>query len=113
MAHQTVVAFTDDLDGGRAAETVVFGLDGSSYEIDLSQKNAAALREALAEFVEHVRRVKADRPASVRNQKHPVPRSGPSPAAVRDWAATQGIAVSSRGRISAEVVTQYEAAHPG
>jgi hypothetical protein len=103
----------DDLDGGKAAETVVFGLDGASYEIDLSKKNAGTLRKALTEFVEHGRRVKADRSASARNRKRPVPRTGPSPAAVREWAAAQGIAVSPRGRISADVVAQYEAAQPG
>jgi len=27
----------DDLDGGDAAETVTFGLDGATYEIDLSK----------------------------------------------------------------------------
>ena len=110
MAHQTSVTLVDDLDGGKAAETVVFGLDGASYEIDLSKKNAGTLRKALTEFVEHGRRVKADRSASARNRKRPVPRTGPSPAAVREWAAAQGIAVSPRGRISADVVAQYEAA---
>ena len=111
MAHQTSVTLVDDLDGGKAAETVVFGLDGASYEIDLSKKNAGTLRKALTDFVEHGRRVKADR--SARNRKRPVPRKGPSPAAVREWAAAHGIAVSPRGRISAEVVAQYEAAQPG
>ena len=47
MAQQTSVSLVDDLDGGKAAETVAFGLDGSSFEIDLSKKNAAALRKAL------------------------------------------------------------------
>ena len=94
MAHQTSVTLVDDLDGGKAAETVVFGLDGASYEIDLSKKNA-------------------DRSASARNQKRPVPRKGPSSAVVREWAAAQGVAVSPRGRISADVVAQYEGAQPG
>ena len=53
MAHQTSVTLVDDLDGGKAAETVVFGLDGASYEIDLSKKNAGTLRKALTEFVVH------------------------------------------------------------
>ena len=113
MAHQTSVTLVDDLDGGKAAETVVFGLDGANYEIDLSKKNAGTLRKALTEFVDHGRRVKADRSASARNQKRPVPRTGPSSAAVREWAAAQGIAVSPRGRISADVVARYEAAQPG
>ena len=88
-------------------------MDGASYEIDLSKKNAGTLRKALTEFVEHGRRVKADRSASARNQKRPVPQKGPSSAAVREWAAAQGIAVSPQGRISADVVARYEAAQPG
>jgi hypothetical protein len=38
---------TDDLDGGDAAETVMFGLDRKSYEIDLSKRNAAAMRKGV------------------------------------------------------------------
>ena len=59
MAQQTTVTLTDDLDGGKAAETVTFGLDGRVYEIDLSKKNAAALRKALGEFTASARRVRA------------------------------------------------------
>ena len=77
------------------------------------RRTPGLLWKALTEFVEHGRRVKADRSASARNRKRPVPRTGPSPAAVREWAAAQGIAVSPRGRISADVVAQYEAAQPG
>ena len=59
MAQQKSVTLIDDLDGGKAAETITFGLEGASYEIDLSKKNATALRKAVADFVEHGRRVKA------------------------------------------------------
>ncbi|MEU0092949.1 Lsr2 family protein, partial [Kribbella sp. NPDC006257] len=48
MAQRVQVVLEDDLDGGKADETVTFGLDGSTYEIDLSKKNAAKLRDALA-----------------------------------------------------------------
>jgi len=40
MAQKTLILLQDDLDGSEAAETVSFGLDGKSYEIDLSEKNA-------------------------------------------------------------------------
>ena len=46
----------DDLDGGDAAETVTFGLDGTTYEIDLSKKHAAAFRTSLARYVNSARR---------------------------------------------------------
>jgi hypothetical protein len=56
VASKTVVELLDDLDGGRADETVTFALDGVDYEIDLSTANAAALRGVLAEFVAHAHR---------------------------------------------------------
>ena len=39
MAQKVQVTLEDDIDGGEAAETIVFGLDGVNYEIDLSQEN--------------------------------------------------------------------------
>lgn len=57
MASKTVVELFDDLDGGRADETVSFALDGVEYEIDLSTANATALRNAMAEFIRHAHRV--------------------------------------------------------
>ena len=51
MAQRVQVVLEDDLDGGKADETVTFGLDGTTYEIDLSKKNAAKLRDALSGYV--------------------------------------------------------------
>lgn len=45
MAKKVTVTLVDDFDGsGAADETVEFGLDGVTYEIDLSTKNATKLR---------------------------------------------------------------------
>jgi hypothetical protein len=55
MAQTIVVKLVDDLDGGDADETVAFGLDGRTYEIELSKRNAAALRKALAPYVDKAR----------------------------------------------------------
>src|SRR3954467_2454641 len=57
MAQKVQVILVDDVDGGEAAETVSFALDGVSYEVDLSEKNASALRDALGPWVGHARRV--------------------------------------------------------
>jgi hypothetical protein len=56
MATRITVALEDDLDGGPADETVLFGVGGTAYEIDLNKKNARAFRKQLAPFVEHARR---------------------------------------------------------
>lgn len=36
MAQRMLVEMVDDIDGGEASQTVSFGLDGVSFEIDLS-----------------------------------------------------------------------------
>jgi hypothetical protein len=61
MARNLTVRLVDDLDGGEAAETVAFGVDGSWYEIDLSVAHAGQLRGALAEFIAAGRRTAARR----------------------------------------------------
>jgi nucleoid-associated protein Lsr2 len=109
MAQKVTVELEDDLDGGPADETVRFGFDGSDYEIDLSNKNAATLRRQLEPFIEHAR--KAGRGQRRRSPRTPSSRQ--HSGAVRAWAREQGIAVSERGRIPASVLDQYEIAVGG
>ena len=61
MAQKVKIILVDDLDGGSADETVRFGLDGVSYEIDLSADNAAELRSAVERFVGHARKTSSGR----------------------------------------------------
>jgi hypothetical protein len=56
MARQVQLTFIDDVDGSVASETVTFGPGGRRYELDLSESNAAKLRDALAPFVAAARR---------------------------------------------------------
>jgi uncharacterized membrane protein len=109
MASRTIVELTDDLDGKPAAETVAFGLDGRVFEIDLSEKNAKALRKTLEPWVTSARRVSG----RARQTGTAAPRrveTGVDTAAVRAWAASNGIEVSARGRLPKDVVEQYRAA---
>lgn len=96
MAQQVNVSFVDDLDGGEADGTVVFGMDGKHYEIDLSEKNAAKLRDLLAPYVGAGRRVGVgSRPPRTSS----VPRTNREDTKViREWAVAQGLTVSARGR---------------
>jgi hypothetical protein len=108
VAKETITKLIDDLDGGEAAETVKFGLDGYLYEIDLSSKNATKLRNALATYVESGKRV-SGRGSSVRGGR---PRTSAvserdQNAAIRAWAQRKGYDVAPRGRIKAEIVEQY------
>ena len=105
MAQRVEVVLIDDVDGGEAAETVAFGLDGANYEIDLSEENAAKLRDALAPWIAQARRIRG----STRPSRPAGP--GASSHAIRAWAQSQGLPVSRRGRVPAEVRSAYEEAH--
>jgi hypothetical protein len=107
MAQITNVKLLDDIDGTRAAETVAFGMDGALYEIDLSARNARALRKSLAVFVEAGRRRRATPGPAGRPRNKPV---GPEAAVIRQWAHENDIPVSVRGRVSADVRAKYLAA---
>ena len=113
MAQRTVVQLTDDIDGGAATETVLFGVDGDALEIDLNEENAGRLRDALAPFVGAARRASGSGPQP-RTGATPKARAGNSdldPKAVRAWAEANGIEVSPRGRLKGEIVEQYRAAN--
>lgn len=114
MAQKVQVVLVDDLDGGSADETVTFALDGVAYEIDLSRDNAAALRDTLATYVGHARRLGSAgaRRGGGRSRARAAGTDGPSPAEVREWAKSNGIAVNERGRISADLQAKFQAAHP-
>lgn len=106
MAKTMSVVITDDLDGSPDAETLAFSIDGQSYEIDLSKKNLAKFQKSLQPFMDAGRRTAHRRTA--RTGRATGPRT--DRAAVRAWAAEHGLKVSERGRISAEVMSRYEAA---
>jgi hypothetical protein len=107
MAQKVKVSFVDDLDGGEAEGTVVFRMDGKRYEIDLSEKNAAKLRDLLAPYVGAGRRVGAgSRPSRMSSVSR---TNREDNKVIREWAAAQGMTVSARGRISSEVLEAYQA----
>ena len=64
MARVVIEQLVDDLDGGKAAETVNFSYRGVDYEIDLSAKNAKALDKVMAPYLEVARRVPRKRATS-------------------------------------------------
>jgi Lsr2 len=116
MAQRVRVLLTDDLDGGDADETVTFAPDGKGYEIDLSKKNADKLRTALHPFLDAARfggrsPTGAGRRARGSRERGAQAVIGTEPRPSRDWAKSQGMKVSERGRISAEIADAYEAAH--
>jgi hypothetical protein len=106
MAQRVQIILEDDYDGGTADETVSFALDGTEYEIDLSAKNAAGLREAISPWLGHARKTGGRRKRGTAK-----PATTSSTSDIRAWALAHGHEVSSRGRVSAEVREAYEKAH--
>jgi len=112
MAQKVQVLLVDDLDGGEAEETVSFAVDGSSYEIDLSQKNAEELRDAFAKYVGAARKAgrssgSGGRSSSAGRSRGSAAMDRDQAAAIRSWAKKQGLKVSDRGRIPASIIDQY------
>jgi hypothetical protein len=110
MAQRVNVVLVDDLDGSDASETVNFALDGVDYEIDLSDKHADELREAVALYVGHGRRTGGRRKGGKRSSAS-ASGSSASAAEIRAWARDNGWDVPERGRVSAEVREAYAAAN--
>src|ERR1039458_536796 len=107
MATQTTVTMTCDLCGGtKDTRTRSISIDGQTLEIDLCAKDGRGLDKVAQQFIPHARKVRrlswgGRRPASPRQHS----------ASVRDWAKSQGLVVSDRGRIPADVERKYAAAH--
>ena len=127
MAQKVQVLLVCDLhdDEVEGEETVAFGLDGSSYEIDVCGDHAAEMRDAFASYVGAARRAgRAPAAASSRRSSRGSSSSssggggGSKTSAdrervqeIREWARKNGHTVSERGRLSASVLQAYEAAH--
>lgn len=110
MAQRHIVQLIDDLDGSDAEETVSFAIDGAQYEIDLSSKNAAALRDALALYVASARRSTRSG-GSGRRRRNGSGSDREQIQAIRDWARRNGHSVGSKGRIPASIMEAYNAQH--
>ena len=110
MARQMVETQVDDLDGSPAAETISFGLDGQTYEIDLSKRNAATLRKTLDRYI-----AAAQGTTGKKSRESRAPRASNGAreydiAQLREWAAANEIHVPARGRIPQAIVEQFTSA---
>lgn len=108
MATKTLTVVVDDMAGDGTTElteyeTVKWSLDGKNYEFDTSPENAELFRNQLAAAVAFSRKVLPPR--------KPVKETDPKIAQVRAWAVAEGIPISDRGRIPADVMDAYDEAH--
>jgi hypothetical protein len=108
-------AYVDDLDGSEASGPVDFSLDGKDYTIDLSDSNAARLRDALASFVASARRASGTgrrRLTSSSPQRSASGRSREETQEIRAALRELGYSVKDRGRTPSELLVAYEARTP-
>ncbi len=110
MSQRVEVRLTDDLTGtdipAGKGETIAFSLDGKTYEIDLTKKNAAALRKILTPYISAGRPLKNSR--GVRMKRTAVNSDNRT---IKEWARANGHAVNDRGRIPTAVREAFEAAN--
>jgi nucleoid-associated protein Lsr2 len=111
MAEKVTVELVDDIDGSRAVETVEFRIDGSSYLIDLSSRNAMKLRQHLAEFISAGRRSEqaSATPTTVASNTVSASKRQENQT-VREWAREAGHSVADRGRLPQELLIRFQAA---
>ena len=111
MASVTEIKFVDDLDGGEAAGTFVFGSDGVAYEIDLSTDNSDKIEDFLAPFIAAGRRIGKIQTGNVtsirRKSSAPARPDKAQNQAIREWARAHDMKVSERGRIPASVIEAF------
>lgn len=113
MSQKVIVQLLDDLDDQQLAdETVSFGLDGVTYEIDLTDAHARELREVMSRFTQRGRRVGGRRRTSGGGGA-----VGSSAAhkervrQIREWGRANGYKVSDRGRVPQSLEQAYESTH--
>ncbi|MFD6970593.1 Lsr2 family protein [Streptomyces sp. NPDC059949] len=108
MAQKVEVTLVDDLDGSGATQTVLFALDGKTYEIDLNDANAEKLRGDLAPFLGAARKTSGGRTAA---RRMGAAKPSEDTAAIRSWAKANGHDVNDRGRVPADIKQAYADAH--
>ncbi|WP_459612871.1 histone-like nucleoid-structuring protein Lsr2 [Corynebacterium urogenitale] len=112
MARQEVTQYFDDIDNSPLAEEEVqvvdFTIDGVEYTMDLGPKNKQVFDEVLAPYIKAARRVSK---SSSRGKSSAGSSSAVRNKLIREWALNNGLEVSKRGRIAADVVEKFNKAH--
>ena|SRR3712207_3604436 len=120
MAQRTIVQLVSDLSGDEmqagGGRTVEFSVDGTSYSIDLTDKEAAGFDKALAMYIEHATKTGGGSSNGRKRSGSSGGRTGSGRskdelANIRAWAQANGHQVSERGRIKQDVLDAYHAAN--
>jgi hypothetical protein len=111
MAQKITTTLIDDVTGEEipsGGETVTFGLDGVSYEIDLSDSSAAEFRQLFEQYKNAGRRVGGSAAKGRSRGGRGNAKVDPAQAkAARVWLREHGHDISDRGRIKNELMEEY------
>jgi hypothetical protein len=110
VAQRVQTILVDDLDGtelGNDGQTIRFGWLGAEYTIDLSQANVDKFAAAITPYVNAGKRIGGRK---TRNSAFSNDNGNVDTRAVRKWAESNGIELSSRGRVPAAVIEKFKAA---
>ena len=116
MAQRVQTILVDDLDGTELRDgdgtSVKFSVGSNSYELDLSDENLGKFYDALEPYTSKARRTGGRGSTGNRAGTGGGARrvDQVDNKAVRAWASSNGIELSARGRIPADVVAKYRAA---
>jgi hypothetical protein len=109
VAQRVITQLISDLSGDEIAEgkgqTVEFSIRGTSYSIDLTEKEATAFDKSTAMYIEHATKIGGRRKSASSS------KSDYDPKEVRAWARGRGLDVPERGRIPLEIVERFKAAN--
>jgi len=113
MATQTIITCDMHGDGTTPGSTTTFGLDGTTYQIDLCDQHREELHQSLDAFLALARtsgRGGRSRSSGAASSARANGRRADL-SEVREWARSEGYEISSRGRIPAAILEAYDAAH--
>jgi len=97
----------DDIDGAEATATVQFSYQGKAYEIDLSDDNRYRLEEALGKYISKARPTGRRKAATTAKKTVRTASRTSDQQKARAWAVDHGVDVGSRGRVPANVMSEY------
>lgn len=116
MAQRILTVLTCDLHDKdvEAVESVAFSVQGTSYEMDLCESHLKKFNDSLATFTSGARTGGHAVRTPRRTRRTSRRRAGGSPSSggsetrvIREWALSNGHAISAKGRIPTHIVEQY------
>lgn len=114
MVQKVLVLRVSDLSGTELGEdegrTVTFAIGSDVYEMDLTDDEAGAFFDVLQPYTAAATKV-AGRGARKPGGRASARRDQSQTKAIKAWADEQGLGYPKRGRLPADLVSRYEAAH--